>query len=988
MTDPHSRALAGPPLTATYRLQLGPHLDFDGARELIPYLARLGVSHLYLSPVLRARGGSTHGYDVVDPSRANPALGGDAAFDRLADAARARGLGVVLDLVPNHMGTGADNPYWDDVLALGEASPYARWFDVDWEAFAGRGQRQLVLPVLGDELPAVLDRGELAAALGPSGFRVRYFDHSLPVDPRTAHRLFAFHHEHAFDDEGDADAVRAARDRLFAEGGESLGADEARRAAAAFAEAAAARPGVRAYVDAALAAFGAGEAGRGRMEALLDLQSWRVTFWRRAWRELNYRRFFDVSELVALRAEDPAVFEATHRWTLERVAAGRVHALRIDHVDGLRDPLAYLRRLRAALDARAPGGHVPVFVEKILVGEERLRPEWPVDGTTGYEALNELESVFVDPGGVRSLERGYRRTLGLGRDARDFAEIAVRGKEYVLRRSFRPEIRRAMRALLAVARGEARAEGTPERRPAALAEALLQLAAVLPVYRTYVTPAGGVDAAGAPGPIAADEADVVLVDEARSAAVARGAADPGAVRFAAAVLSGEVPAPGAPASARVRRAAAEFALRFQQTSGPATAKGVEDTALYRYAPLASLNEVGGEPDRPLDDAPGRLHRANAERLTAYPYALVTVTTHDTKRSADARARLDALSEVAPRWRRLVARWRARHAGLRAPLDGRPGRAPDPGMELLLYQTLVAVWPADGRFAGAAPGAEDRADAAFAERVHGYLTKAGREAKLHTTWTTVRDEYEGAVRAFADALLAGDAGAEFRRELTALVRRVAAAGAWTSLARTLLHAAGPGTPDVYQGDELWLHALVDPDNRRPVDWAARAALVADAEGAAADGGGGAAGTEAAWWGGALAGAAASPGAVKLRLLRRLLGARRDDPALFAHGRYTPLAAEGARAAHVVAFARALGDGAAARAVVAVAPRLVLGLAGDGAPPVGARWDDTRLALPPAPAAAAWTDVVTGRAVAPRDGVVRLAEVLDVAPVALLAARAPE
>jgi (1->4)-alpha-D-glucan 1-alpha-D-glucosylmutase len=556
----------------------------------------------------------------------------------------------------------------------------------------------------------------------------------------------------------------------------------------------------------------------------------------------------------------------------------------------------------------------------------------------------------------------------------------VRGKEYVLRRSFRPEIRRAMRALLTVARGEARAEGTPERQPAVLAEALLQLAAVLPVYRTYVTPAGGADAQpgdGAPGPLVADEADVVLVDEARAAALARGAADPEAVRFAAAVLSGEVPQPGAPASARVRRAAAEFALRFQQTSGPATAKGVEDTALYRYVPLASLNEVGGEPDRPLDDAVERLHRANADRQAAYPRALVAVTTHDTKRSADARARLDALSEIAPRWRRLVARWRERHAPLRAPLDGRAGRTPDAGMELLLYQTLVAVWPADGRFGD---GGEERADAAFAERVHGYLTKAGREAKLHTTWTTVRDDYEGAVRAFADALLAGDAGAEFRRELSALVRRVAAAGAWTSLGRTLLYAAGPGTPDVYQGDELWLYALVDPDNRRPVDWAARDALLAEAE-REEEGG-----DEAAWWAGALAGAPASPGAVKLRLLRRVLRARRDDPALFADGDYTPLAAAGGRAAHVVAFARAHGGGAEARAVVAVAPRLALGLASDGAPPVAARWDDTRLALPPGLAAAAWSDLVTGRPVAVREGEVRLADVLDVAPVALLAARA--
>jgi (1->4)-alpha-D-glucan 1-alpha-D-glucosylmutase len=697
-----------------------------------------------------------------------------------------------------------------------------------------------------------------------------------------------------------------------------------------------------------------------------------------------------VSDLVGLRAEDPAVFDATHRWALERVAAGRVHALRVDHVDGLRDPLAYLRRLRAALDAHSPGGHVPVFVEKILVGEERLRPEWPVDGTTGYEALNALESVFVDEGGVRSLERAYRAALGLGRADPDFAEVARRGKEYVLRRSFRPEVRRAMRALLVVARGAQRdahrdprhAGDGPPPRPAALAEALLQLAAALPVYRTYVEPAGPADGhgadghgAGVPGPLVASEADVVLVDEARTQVLARGAADPGAVRLAAAALSGEFPEPGAPASARVRRAAAEFALRFQQTSGPATAKGVEDTALYRYVPLASLNEVGGEPDRPLHDAVGRLHAANAERLTHTPLALVAVSTHDTKRSADARARLDALSELAPEWRRLVARWRRRHAALRLPAGPRERPAPDAAAELLLYQTLVAVWPADGRFGGDA-GASGRADAAFAERVHDYMQKALREAKQHTTWTSVQADYEGALRTFVDALLAGDAGAEFRRELGALVRRVAGAGAWTSLARTLLYAAGPGTPDVYQGDELWLLALVDPDNRRPVDWAARERLLSAADEAAA-------GLQADWWADALPGTPTSAGAAKLRVLRAALRARRADPALFTHGDYRPLAVAGARAAHAVAFARTLEG----RAVVAVAPRLVLGMAADGAAPVGARWGDTRVTLPPALAGGGWIDALTGRTVAAGHGGLRLADVLAVAPVALLTRLTP-
>ena len=982
---PHAIPLAGPPLTATYRLQLGPHLDFDGARALVPYLKRLGVSHLYLSPVLEARTGSTHGYDVVDPSRANPALGGDAAFVRLADAARAAGLGIVLDVVPNHMGAGPENPYWDDVLALGEHSPHARWFDVDWQAFARRDQRQVVLPVLGDELPRALELGHVTVELAPpgaraGGFRVRYFEHSLPVDPRTAHRLFAFTHEHAFDDPADAAAVRAARGALMAEGGASLGVPEARAAVAALAEAAAARAGVRAYVEGALRAFAAGEDGRGRLEALLSLQHWRLTYWRRAWRELNYRRFFDVSDLVGLRAEDPAVFEATHAWALARVAEGRVHALRVDHVDGLRDPLGYLRRLRAALDARSPGAHVPVFVEKILVGDEKLRETWPVDGTTGYEALNAVEGAFVHALGAESLERFYRRLLGArGAEAR-FQEVAVRGKEYVLRRAFRPEIRRAVRALMTVARDAGRLDaetaggvGAPLGGPA-LAEAVLELAATLPVYRTYVTPAGGEpgpQGGDAPGPLAADQEDLALVDDALARALRRGAAEEDALRLAAGVLVGDVPDPAAPASARVRRAAAEFALRFQQTSGPATAKGVEDTALYRWSPLASLCEVGGEPDRPLGTAVARLHAANAERLAHTPRALVTVGTHDTKRSADARARLDALAEVAGEWRGLVERWRKRHAALRRPTGagsasggGRP--APDAAAESLLYQTLVAVWPADGRFNG-----RDQADDAFAARVLAYVEKAAREAKQSTSWTSPQADYEGALADFARALMQGDAGAEFRRELGGLVARVAAAGAWTSLARTVAYAAAPGTPDVYQGDELWHLALVDPDNRRPVDWAAREAALGAAE---------AEGDAEAWWRAHLAGAPRSPGEAKLRVLRAVLHARAADPALFAAGSYTPLLAQGPRAGLVLAFAREH----AGRAVVAVAPRLPLLVARDGAPPVGALWDDTALALPDALGPGPWRDLVSGRVVEAPGGRLRVADALAVAPAALLRA----
>jgi (1->4)-alpha-D-glucan 1-alpha-D-glucosylmutase len=902
-----SRPLAGPPQIATYRLQLHAGFGFADAAARVPYLRRLGVSHLYLSPVLPARAGSTHGYDVVDPSHANPALGGDASFDALAEAARAHGMGIVLDVVPNHMGTGDANPYWDDVLAFGRESPYARWFDVAWEHLARIGRRQLVLPVLGDTLEAVLARGELTLAVEPRGVRVRYYEHSLPLDPRTVHRLFAFHHEYAFSDARHADAaeVLLLRDALAPERGASLARGDAERAVRALGERAARVPAIGAYVEWALRRFAEGDDGRYRLTALLDLQHWRLTHWRRAWRELNYRRFFDISDLVALRAEDPRVFEATHRWTLERVARGQVHAVRVDHVDGLRDPLAYLRRLRAALDARAPGGaHVPVYVEKILTAGERLPTEWPVDGTTGYEALNDLEAPLVDAAGFAAIEAAYRRTVRLKPAAPGFAEVAVRGKELVLRTAFRPEIRRAVRALVRVARAE-----RADLPPPVLAEAVLRLAAALPVYRSYVT-------ADEAGRVHASAEDRAVVGRAVERALPRAAGDEraaAALRFVAAVLTGDLPGADAPPAAR--QAAAEFALRFQQTSGPATAKGVEDTALYRWTPLASLNEVGGEPDRDLATSVAALHAANAERAAHWPRALVTVTTHDTKRSADARARLDALTAYAERWTRCVRTWRRRHAPLRPRVASARGLqgAPDANLAWLLYQSFACVWPAGV----AEPDAATRD--ALATRLAAYAEKAAREAKTHTSWVDPAPEFEQAVAAFVDALARGEAGAPFRAELAALLAELEPTARRITLVRTALHLLGPGTPDVYQGDEHRLLALVDPDNRRAVDFDVRAAALEQPGGESAD-------------------------AEKLALVRACLALRAAHAEAFAAAGYVPLDVEGADAGAVAAFARVHGPWALLVAVERPASR------------AGAGWgEDTVLRLPASLAGLGWQPV---------------------------------
>ena len=820
MTDPTGLPRAPRPLRATYRLQLHAGFGFEAARAVVPYLARLGVSHLYLSPVFAARPGSTHGYDVVDPRIANPELGGDAAFRALAVEAQAHGLGLLLDVVPNHMGVGAANPFWDDVLRWGEASAYASFFDIDWDANDGR----VLLPLLGGPLDDILARDELEVRLVDGEPRVAYWDHVFPIDPRTVHRLFAFTHDWRYPDDAPAavDEMLRVRDALSAEGGATLSRPDAERALAELKALVARSAAQRAYVEHALAAFSAGEDGRFRLRALLDLQAYELADWRRSARDVNYRRFFDVDDLIALRADDPQVFEATHARVLEWVADGLVDGLRIDHVDGLRDPLGYLQRLRGALDARGRGEPPPLFVEKILSPGEHLRVDWPVDGTTGYEFMNDVEAALVDGRGASVLEDAYRRLLRIKRSGAEFHEVASRGKELVLRRVFVADVRRVVRALAPAAR----AAGVRATR-ATLQEAVLQLAAALPVYRTYV------DARGPMGGAHASAEDRAMVAAALRRSLGRGGGEPDALRFVASALLGghavgQGLAPALPASLS-RAVLLEVALRFQQISGPATAKGVEDTALYRYVPLASLNEVGGEPlsarapagsDAPAtpEDHVARLHQANAERARRWPRALVAVTTHDTKRSADVRARLDALSEMPVAWDAAVAKWRRLAAPLRVRVGGRA--APDPHTEWLLFQTVVGVWPVcdDGT-----PAAVDGTalDEAFVARVEAYALKAMREAKARTSWTEPDPAYEEVVVAWVRRILGGPGFTIARAELASFVARVARAGWWNGLARTVIQLAGPGTADVYQGDELWSLALVDPDNRRPVDYEARA-----------------------------------------------------------------------------------------------------------------------------------------------------------------------
>ena len=922
-------------LTATYRLQVHKEFPLARVREIVPYLRELGISHLYLSPLLAARPGSTHGYDVVDPARVNAEVGTEEELRALAAEVRAAGMGIVLDIVPNHMGIGPENPYWEDVLKHGQQSRYARWFDIDWDAHPKR-RGKVVLPVLGDELAAVLEKGELGLDISESGgVRLKYYDNTFPLDPATVPpelQLVQF----------DPNAKQAAEEWVH------------------------------------------GEEGKARLQALHGRQHYVLAFWRCAPSDINYRRFFDVNDLAGLRMADPVVFDETHAKILEWVRDGVVQGLRIDHVDGLTDPLGYMTRLREEVQARVEGRGLrvegprtprstlhpppfPIFVEKILSPGEHLRREWPVQGTTGYETLNDIESIFIHYDGACAVERMYRQLRRL--TGVTFASVAREGRLKVLRGALRADIRRLAR-LLASVLGEGRAERRPEggRRgkvtallvppdsltERALVDGLTQLLASLPVYRTYID---GRQPLPHPDDRAVLERAVARAEEhcneIEHAIVQRIAAvfleplelEGGGLRVEGGNYALQAPPSTLyplPSSRRL-----EFILKFQQTSGPATAKGVEDTALYAYIPLASRNEVGGEPDRKLHDAVDRFHAANTERARDWPLALVTTNTHDTKRSADLRARIDVLSEIPDEWERYVARWRRLNRRHKVAVKGR--QSPDTNAEYLLYQTLIGLWPA--------PRANRRADdlperewfEGAAGRLERYMMKAVKEAKTHTSWTEPDEQYEESVKRFVHAILDREDSAEFLGDVARFVDAVARAGLWNALARTLVHLTVPGTPDTYQGDELWNYTLVDPDNRRPVNYEHRLAYLADLSLNARTSEARAALIHE------LGRAPADP-RLKLLVVRSALHARRAMPALFGGGDYLPLAAAGAYADRVFAFARRRGGEAA----LTIVPRLTIRLVRGARKTVtGEAWGDTRVTLPPELTGRSWRSALTGR-----------------------------
>ncbi len=842
---------------ATYRLQLRAGFGFKEAAAIAPYLARLGVSHVYLSPFFKARPGSAHGYDITNHAELNPELGTEEAFASMIEALRGEGLQRILDFVPNHMGVGgADNPLWLDVLEWGPESRYAGWFDIDWSAHEGGAHDKLLAPVLGEQYGEALRSGKLTLKFDDGAFAIwAYDEHKLPICP-LSYPLVLGHERAALD-------LMADRFLDLPQWRPEM-PGRALELKAELAELVRADPKTRDRIGARLAAIN----GDWReLDALIGAQFWRVAFHRVAEDEINYRRFFNINDLAGLRMELKPVFEHAHARVFPMLEAGDIDGLRIDHVDGLFDPKAYFEALRERV--RKP---FYLVVEKILAPHEQLRADWPVEGTTGYDYLNLSLGLIVDPSAESAFAEIYSAFAGV---SDEFENIARLCKLRIMDNEMASELNALGRAAARLAR---QSPMTADLTRAILQRAIKEIVANFPVYRTYV------DLTGSPSD--ADRRDIAW-------AVARARrSDPdvhhSAFDFLEAVLSAGTAR--ALATDISKTAAQRFAMKLQQFSGPVMAKGVEDTAFYRYNRFLALNEVGGAPDR-FGVTPSLFHKANAQRAEHWPHAMLATATHDTKRGEDARARLAVLSELPDEWRRQVTSWSRL---LRARLGDVEGRAPpDRNDEYMFYQMLVGSWPMD-MLDGLSPTAHD----AYRARVESALEKSLREAKRRSSWTAPNAVYEQAMRSFAREALSPD-GTSFLTSFLPFVKRIAALGVENSLVQTVLKLTAPGVPDIYQGCDLWDLSLVDPDNRREVDYSMREQAMAElAEPLAA------VGHRRALFGSLMRDW--RDGRVKLATIALLLAFRREHAEFFADADYQPIEIMGEEANLAAGFTRSHGD----------------------------------------------------------------------------------
>jgi (1->4)-alpha-D-glucan 1-alpha-D-glucosylmutase len=910
---------------STYRLQLNREMTFRQTRAILDYLHELGITDLYVSPISMARKGSMHGYDVIDPQQLNPEIGSADDLELVASELRERDMGLILDIVPNHMAASLENRWWLDVLARGPASPVARYFDVDWarEGTRGISRDKLLFPVLGRPYGDVLAKREIRLVVDEQhGFSVRYYDHMFPVSAASL-RLVALWLRDAIED------PEASRELA-----QLAGEDDPREIAERILAIAPPKTRTRKTLDKLIARINDGSHTTPRffeLDRLLELQHYRLAFWRMASEELNYRRFFDISELAGVTMESRETFEAVHKLPLELARREIITGLRIDHIDGLRDPIGYLEQLQDAL----PGENFYVLIEKILGPDEPVREDFKTAGTTGYEFLNTINRLFVDASGLRQIDVAYR-------DITDrqfpFSNVVYRTKRLAIKRLFAGELIRLTARTSALAASDRVGRDIPFSD---LRRAIIEISTALPVYRTYIRSSQ------------VDPRDRALIEQAADSA--RAASPPGlhpAIDFVARSLVLDLSAESEP----FREQWLDVIMRWQQFTGPAMAKGFEDTALYRANRLISLNDVGSEPD-PEPDRIGAdaFHQEAGVRRARMPATLNASTTHDTKRSEDVRARINVLSEIPVRWIRNVLQWRQINATYRVPLGERS--VPGPNEEWLLYQTLLGSWPTD------------QADlASYPDRIAAYVIKAAREAKMQTSWLEPNERWEKALESFARTLASESGPPLFHRSFSRLQRDVAFWGAINSLSQLTLKSTAPGVPDFYQGTELWDLSLVDPDNRRVVDYTRRREILESIRNQEQR-----FGLEQMCrdllrnW---------KDGAVKLYATSALLHLRREHRELFERGDYRPLAAEGDLGSHLVAFARHDAD----RRVVVIVPRLAASLVRPGVWPIGPRvWGDLTIR---SGARNPLTNIFTGERVQTPRGTIRVADALNAFPVAVL------
>jgi (1->4)-alpha-D-glucan 1-alpha-D-glucosylmutase len=923
--------------TATYRIQLSARFRFEDVRRLIPYLSALGVSHVYASPIFKAHRGSTHGYDMTDPNRINPELGSRDHLEALTGELKAVDMHWLQDIVPNHMAYSSENHMLMDLLEFGEASPYFDFFDIQWHHPVTGDPSPLLAPFLARFYEECLEAGDIGLVRDRNGLGITYADMRFPLRFSTYATLLedvgqALKNSTGTDRSGPSSLrfIMNALRSLPALGNTADRYSTARKAKQGLLDLVEANPELRAHLDAAIERLNGtpGDASSfDSLDALLSQQLFRLAHWKVAAEEVNYRRFAAVNRLISLRMEDKRVFDHYHALIFELAASGALAGLRVDHIDGLYDPKTYLKALRAEL----PDAYI--VVEKILGRDEHLRPAWPVQGSTGYDFLNHVNGVLCETRNAGRLNRIYSHFINM---TTHFEDLVHRKKRLVIDRQM-PEATEEPAVT-----AKRIAEGLRSGRDLTLhglEHSLGELMASLAAYRTYVDDEG------------ASQADRQVIDEATDRAIKRNPGHTHELDFLRKLLLLDF---GANLGHEVKSRILDFAMRFQQLTGPVMVKGFEDTVLYLYNRHLGLNEVGGWPEG-FGTTLDQFHEFNLRRLETWPHSMNTTSTHDTKRGEDVRARLNVLSEIPDEWERHIKTWRRINRSLKLYADGT--RIPDRNDEYGLYQTLV----------GALPSSEDDWPA-FRERLRVYLVKAVREAKVHTAWLEPDVEYENAFILFVERLLQPDPGNDFLTEFLPFQRKVAHYGILNSLTQTLIKLTAPGVPDLYQGSELWNLSLVDPDNRRPVDFEQRAAYLGQLR-AKVD-------TDLS---GTLEGLRASKhdGRLKLFLIYRVLSLRGKRPDVFRDGGYLPLEATGTRGRHIIAFARMHGNSYA----IAIAPRFLTGVVGEGGWPFGkAVWKNTQLRLPDG-FPGTWTDAVTGT-VLETDGSILIGDVLRDFPVALL------